>query len=226
MLPPRRHDAPARIYVETTIHAPVERVWALSQDPQEHARWDLRFGSIVAEAPGRFRYSTFGVHGLGAHAGTRERADGGATSSLRFTSPHRLSPIAEGAGYWRYVPTDGGRVRFLTGYDYEPRYRRLDRLVRPLMGWATAWSFDRLRLWAEIGQTPRRSVSLALVDVAARTLPFLLVLRRPWLLPVATLLALRPTPSRVPSARRCLRTPPDRTSATAPGQLTRIDVPR
>jgi hypothetical protein len=38
-------------------------------------------------------------------------------------------------------------------YDYRTRYggpgRSLDLIFRPLLGWATAWSFDRLRLWAE-----------------------------------------------------------------------------
>lgn len=216
-----------RIYVETRIDAPMARIWHLTQVPSNHARWDLRFGSIVATAPGRFRYSTFGVHGLGAHAGTRERADGGATSSLRFASSHRLSPIAQGSGYWRYVPTGEGGVRFLTGYDYEPRYRGLDRLVRPLMGWATAWSFDRLRLWAQTGQSPRLSLVFALLDVTARVMPVLLLAA--WSVPAAAvvaLLALRPVPCRVPSARRCLRTPPDRASASAPRQSAQLEAPR
>ncbi|MFN0090888.1 MAG: hypothetical protein ACKVWR_11560 [Acidimicrobiales bacterium] len=42
-------------------------------------------------------------------------------------------------------------MRFLTRYDYRPRWGRLGGLVdrwlfRPVFGWATAWSFDRLRL--------------------------------------------------------------------------------
>ena len=33
----------------------------------------------------------------------------------------------------------------------------LDRLgVRWLLGWMTAWSFDRLRIWAETGVPPER----------------------------------------------------------------------
>ena len=36
------------------------------------------------------------------------------------------------------------------------------------MGWATAWSFDRLRLWAETGQPPETSLTLALVHALAR----------------------------------------------------------
>uniref|UniRef100_UPI003447A0FF SRPBCC family protein n=1 Tax=uncultured Aeromicrobium sp. TaxID=337820 RepID=UPI003447A0FF len=148
------------IYVETLVNAPLERVWALTQDPAQHARWDLRFGRIEPQASEkgarRFTYSTFGVSGTGVHVGDRWRETGGATSSLRFASPHVLSPIAEGAGYWRYEP-QAGALRFLTGYDYRARYRRIDRVFRPLMGWATAWSFDRLRLWAERDQSPARS---------------------------------------------------------------------
>ena len=159
------------IYVETLVNAPLERVWALTQDPAQHARWDLRFGRIEPQASEkgarRFTYSTFGVSGTGVHVGDRWRETGGATSSLRFASPHVLSPIAEGAGYWRYEP-QAGALRFLTGYDYRARYRRIDRVFRPLMGWATAWSFDRLRLWAERDQSPARSLALALGDVAAR----------------------------------------------------------
>jgi uncharacterized membrane protein YphA (DoxX/SURF4 family) len=44
-----------------------------------------------------------------------------------------------------------------------------DRLVfRPLMGWATAWSFDRLRLWLEEGLDPIRAARQALVHGIAR----------------------------------------------------------
>jgi hypothetical protein len=60
------------------------------------------------------------------------------------------------------VPTDVG-TRFSTGYDYETRFgvvgRAIDGLLfRPLLGWATAWSFDRLRLWLEAGLTPEASL--------------------------------------------------------------------
>lgn len=62
-------------------------------------------------------------------------------ASRRCASRHPLSLLAEGSGYWRYVPGPDGTVRFLTGYDYRPRWGRagalVDRLVfRPLMGWA------------------------------------------------------------------------------------------
>ena len=63
------------------------------------------------------------------------------------------------------MPVDG-RVRFLTRYDYETRFgpvgRLVDRLIfRPLIGWATAWSFARLRLWLEDGIDPGVSASVA-----------------------------------------------------------------
>jgi hypothetical protein len=50
-------------------------------------------------------------------------------------------------------------TRFITGYDYEPFGGRagalLDRLViRRFVWWMTAWSFDRLRIWAETGRPP------------------------------------------------------------------------
>jgi DoxX-like family len=69
------------------------------------------------------------------------------------------------------VPTDDG-VRFLTRFDYLTRWGRLgervDRMVfRPLFGWATAWSFDRLRLWLEDGSPPERTRDQAIAHAVA-----------------------------------------------------------
>src|SRR4051794_41500894 len=91
--------------------------------------------------------------GAGESVGAKDATDGSRTSALRFWSDDHRSLIREGSGYWRYVPTPDG-VRFLTSYDYRTRFggvgRVLDRLIlRRLLGWATAWSFDRLRLWLE-----------------------------------------------------------------------------
>ncbi|MEO6501043.1 MAG: SRPBCC family protein [Jatrophihabitantaceae bacterium] len=152
------------IYVETSIHADLERVWRLTQDPDLHPRWDLRFSKITptgttADGADRFRYELHipghRLAGTGISLGERRRADGTRTSALRFSTADRLSPLGEGRGYWRYVQTPTG-VRFLTGYDYHPGWGRLaDAIgIRWLLGWMTAWSFDRLRIWAETGQPP------------------------------------------------------------------------
>jgi hypothetical protein len=75
------------------------------------------------------------------------------------------------------VPNKDG-VTFLTWYDYETRFgapgRVIDRLIfRPLMGWATAWSFDRLRLWIERGIAPAASLRACVLHGLARlTLAF------------------------------------------------------
>ncbi len=105
------------------------------------------------------------MRGTGESVGEREGETGARTSALRFWSDDPRSLIRSGSGYWRYVPTGDG-IRFLTRYDYEPRFgaagRVFDRLAfRPLLGWATAWSFDRLRLWLEEGIEPERSRRLA-----------------------------------------------------------------
>jgi hypothetical protein len=170
---PLRGKAAAPLWVETTIRAPLERVWELTQTPEEHVRWDLRFSRIVpvADLPGggwRFRYERslpgHVITGTGTSLGERERPDGTRTSALRFDTADRLSPLRDGRGYWRYVPVDGG-VRFVTGYDYEPGFGRLlDRLLRPAVLWMTAWSFDRLRIWGETGTPPE---SWPLVSVLA-----------------------------------------------------------
>lgn len=41
-------------------------------------------------------------------------------------------------------------------------------MFRPLIGWATAWSFDRLRLWIDRGVPPEVSMRMALIHGLAR----------------------------------------------------------
>ena len=176
----------ASIYVECPIRAPIERVWTLTQTPELHGRWDLRFSSIAylpraAGEPQRFRYETrlglgLKISGTGETVGEANRPDGTRTSALRFGSDEPLSLIREGSGYWQYEPRDG-LVLFRTRYDYEVRHgllgRLADRAFRPLIGWATAWSFDALRLWAEADVRPEESRGFALVYLVARgTLAF------------------------------------------------------
>jgi hypothetical protein len=91
---------------------------------------------------------------------------------LKFWSSDPKSLIKEGSGYWRYVPVPGG-VKFLTWYDYRTRFGATGRLVdrvlfRPLIGWATAWSFDRLRLWLDHGVPPRVSMRMASIHAVCR----------------------------------------------------------
>jgi uncharacterized membrane protein YphA (DoxX/SURF4 family) len=171
------------IYVEIRIQGSSDEVWRLTQTPELHARWDLRFTDIDylprpdPDQPQRFRYTTrigFGVavRGYGEAVGEKDGADGTRTSSLKFWSADWKSLIREGAGYWQYVPTDDG-LRFLTSYDYRVRFGRLghafDRVAfRPLIGWATAWSFDCLRLWVEKGIDPAVSIQRSLIHAVAR----------------------------------------------------------
>ncbi|MER7516288.1 hypothetical protein [Streptomyces sp. NPDC126499] len=240
------------LYVETRVRTDLDTLWERTQDPAEHQRWDLRFTEITylpaepgaEDGPRRFRYAVRvppfpAVAGTGVSAGERHRAGGDRVSALRFASPHPLSPLAEGSGYWRYLPQDGedvedgdeaGRgIRFLTGYDYRPRWGRFglvaDRLVfRPLMGWATAWSFDRLRLWCEHGLTPERARAHWLLELAARALLVAFCVGHPLALAAGCAAALLVPPSpRTPAARRCLRTPPDR--SRAPRLLATLERP-
>jgi hypothetical protein len=154
-----------QIYVETVIDADIERVWAATQDPAQHVRWDVRFSSITPDASDASGISRFSyvrrsvvhdIHGTGVSIGERRGRDGARTSALRFATDDALSPIRAGRGYWRYVPLDDGRTRFLTGYDYDSGWGPLDLVVRPLLGWVTAWSFDRLRIWLERDEPPER----------------------------------------------------------------------
>ncbi|MFF2786700.1 hypothetical protein ACFVT6_08000 [Streptomyces sp. NPDC058049] len=228
------------LYVETGIRVGMDELWERSQDPAQHQRWDLRFTSIgylprAEGEPQRFRYATrvlpfLSVDGTGISAGERHRADGTRVSALRFASEHPLSLLAEGSGYWRYVPGPDG-IRFLTGYDYRPRWGRFgalaDRLVfRPLMGWATAWSFDRLRLWCERGTTPGLALARAIGESALRVLLSVAALvyapLPAALFVLAAALLLPPLPG-TPAARRCLRTPPGRTPASEPRLLSTLE---
>lgn len=216
------------IYVECRIRGTMDDVWRVTQTPELHERWDLRFTSIAyaprandAE-PQRFRYSTrigFGIEieGWGETVGERA-ADGVRTSALKFGSDDWRSLIRAGSGYWKYEQV-GEEVRFITAYDYEVRWgeigRAFDRLIfRPLMGWATAWSFDRLRLWVETGLEPHQAGRQALIHgLAAAAATFVWT----WqgmtafgpvtlnvLLAVVAAIGLLSLPDR-PSARRCRR---------------------
>ena len=157
------------IYVEIFIHADLDDVWRVTQTPELHTRWDLRFTDIRylprtdPSVPQRFLYETrlgFGlrIQGEGETIATHVGAAGARTSSLRFWSDDPKSLIRVGSGYWQYIPEPGG-VRFLTRYQYATRFGLIGRVLNaavfePLLGWATAWSFDRLRLWLEDGLDP------------------------------------------------------------------------
>jgi hypothetical protein len=173
----------AGIYVEILIHSSVDEIWRRTQVPGLHELWDLRFTEIhylpkqSEGEPQRFRYATrigFGlnIHGDGESTGTREDSTGLRTSALKFWSPDPKSLIKEGSGYWQYIPSPGG-VRFLTWYDYQTRFGALGRMIdriffRPMIGWATAWSFDRLRLWIERDVPPQISFRMAFIHACAR----------------------------------------------------------
>ncbi len=149
------------IVIETQIQTAFAPLWEATQYPERHQRWDMRFSTIQYSAPcepphpQQFIYTTrigFGlsITGMG-ETSTRTLDDGRTISALSFWSNHPLSLIRQGAGYWLYQPTSAG-MHFLTRYDYQTRFGMLgqiiDRLLfRPLIAWATAWSFDRLRLW-------------------------------------------------------------------------------
>jgi hypothetical protein len=181
------------IYVEIPIRGSIDELWEKSQNPQLHQRWDLRFTQIEylprhADEPQKFLYRTrigFGlkIDGQGESTGTRDGDSGERTSSLKFWSDDSKSLIKTGSGYWKYVPELRGEragpeglpyaIRFFTWYDYETRFGALGKLIdrsifRPLIGWATAWSFDRLRLWMEKDIPPEASRDRAIMYTLSR----------------------------------------------------------
>lgn len=239
------------LYVETVVRVPADLLWQVTQDPAQHQRWDLRFTEITYDrppAPGepqRFVYAIrlgprwlplARVAGTGTTLGERWRDDGTRTSALRFASSDPRSPLLDGSGWWRYVPTADG-VRFLTGYDYRTRWGRVGEVVdrhafRPWMGWATAWSFDRLRIWLEDGIPPEVSRRRAVTDAAGRAaavaVPVMLLRRRSGaaaalggLVGLVAAVAV-PAPRGVPRARRCLRRAHDALGQRSPAVAARL----
>lgn len=175
------------IYVEILIRGSMNDLWRKTQEPELHQRWDLRFSQIeylprLPRGAQKFLYSTrigagLKINGEGESTGERD-SSGERTSALKFWSKDRKSLIEEGSGYWQYTPCESG-IRFLTSYDYRTRFgvigKIIDRFVfRPLIGWATAWSFDRLRLWIEQDIPPEISRDRALIHSLTRlTLGFI-----------------------------------------------------
>lgn len=164
------------IYVEIFIRGEMDDLWQKTQEPRIHQRWDLRFSEIeylprAAGEPQRFLYATrigagLRIEGAGESTGERDDELGRRSSALKFWSDDAKSLIETGSGYWKYITAESGIV-FLTWYDYRTRFgilgRTVDRLCfRPALGWATAWSFDRLRLWIEDGISPEVSRACAL----------------------------------------------------------------
>jgi len=177
------------IYVELDIAADMDRLWTHTQDPRLHREWDLRFTEIAylprerPDDPQRFLYRTrigFGlaVSGTGESRASLVPRTGERLSTLAFGSGQRLSLIRRGGGYWRYRPNGNG-VTFSTKFDYETRFgligRLFDRLLfRPLFGYATAWSFDMLRIWLERGIAPAVSLQRAAVHYVCACILMLL----------------------------------------------------
>ncbi|MDQ0256834.1 hypothetical protein J2S74_004256 [Evansella vedderi] len=166
------------IYVETKINGPLETIWKYTQEPKLHERWDLRFSSITylpkEGSIQPFLYKTnigFGISivGEGRSRGKKELSDGSRVSSLEFGTEQKLSLIKKGSGFWKYEPEEGG-IRFYTKYDYSTRFGALgtiiDRLIfRPMIGWATAWSFDAMKLWIEKQIPPEQSFRRLLTHI-------------------------------------------------------------
>jgi hypothetical protein len=154
----RASPRPKPIHVSVEIPAPIERVWAITQDPELHPRWDRRFdrieilgGAIATGTEMLYEKTILGVTilGVGRYQLHRPPSSGArAQSTFAFGSDDRRSLIAHGVGLWRYRAR-GGRTVFSTSYTYAVRWgifgRIFDRLVfRPLFKWETERSFRRL----------------------------------------------------------------------------------
>lgn len=167
------------IYVQTEMETRMDELWKYTQDPMLHTEWDARFTEISYlekqdDEPQRFLYKTkigFGIEiaGEGESVGQLRKETGERISSLKFWTDSKLSLIKVGRGYWKYTP-NGEKIYFETQYDYETRFGSVGRMVdsyifRPLLGWATAWSFDALKLWLERGLHPRLLIRKSIIHL-------------------------------------------------------------
>ncbi|GAF12441.1 LOW QUALITY PROTEIN: hypothetical protein JCM19045_1638 [Bacillus sp. JCM 19045] len=161
------------IYVETFIKSELDTVWMYTQEPDLHQQWDLRFSDITyipkeePDAPQQLPTKQISVFvRLKAQVRVASREEKRKALILEVLADHPLSLIDNGGGYWKYIEHDGG-VQFMTQYNYQTKWgpvgRIIDLIFKPLMGWATAWSFDALRLWLEKGIPPALSVSRSLI---------------------------------------------------------------
>ncbi|MDK7489040.1 DoxX-like family protein [Bacillus paranthracis] len=157
------------IYVSAEMNTTMEKLWEYTQEPHIYTEWDARFTEIsyVEKKEGelqKFLYKTkigFGLEiaGEGESIGEIRKETGERISSLKFWTENQLSLIQIGRGYWKYTPRKE-HIHFETQYDYDTRFGRIGNVIdfymfRPLLGWATAWSFDALKLWLEKGLHPR-----------------------------------------------------------------------
>ena len=165
------------IYVQTNIETDMDTLWTYTQNPDLHTEWDARFTEITylpkqENEPQPFLYKTkigFGLEiaGTGESVGEIQKDTKERISALKFGTDSRLSLIRSGRGYWKYKQ-ENDEISFETQYDYETNFGKagqvLDRFCfRPLLGWATAWSFDALKMWLEKGYHPRLLIKKTLV---------------------------------------------------------------
>ena len=146
-------------------------LWTATQQPEHHQRWDVRFGRITyldhvdGEAQ-QFTYATTVAPGV-TIAGTGEVTRGPITSGrnpmVGAQVLGRRPPFHHQVGR-RLLAIHPDRRRCPVPHPIRlptavgPVRRRIDKaMFRPLFGWATAWSFDRLRLWLEDDIPPEQS---------------------------------------------------------------------
>ncbi|MDQ0269746.1 DoxX-like family protein [Cytobacillus purgationiresistens] len=159
---------PKPIYVETEIHTSIEKLWEATQTPSLHEQRDIRFSSItyLPKKEGEEQHFSYKrslgplieIEGWGVSAGSYDSKNGTRSSSLHFGANTSLSPIKEGKGYWKYSPRQEN-VNFITQYNYEVPFGKIGGffdaiLIRPMIGWGTALSFDVLKNWLEKGESP------------------------------------------------------------------------
>ena len=174
------------IYVEIPINTTIDNVWDASQKPDMHEQWDLRFSSITylpkeEGEPQSFTYSRT----VGPFIKSK---DGGKVSApfIKRMDPELLlyileringSPLSVKDGVIGNMNNRRNGVKFLTQYDYDVNFGRAGKIAdkfifRPLIGWATALSFDVLKRWLEKGEAPRsqyiRFFSTYLITVSVR----------------------------------------------------------
>jgi hypothetical protein len=140
------------------IGAPIDAVFALTQDPSRRKEWDFRITGaklLNAERPNKgVRMRSEGRFG-GAFAVEMEYVafEPGRGSAVKVVRAEGL-PFIRGGGSWKYENLGEGRCRFRTTLQMFPADRPLSKLadrwvLEPFLAWMTRKSLRALKAVAE-----------------------------------------------------------------------------
>ncbi|WP_123043108.1 SRPBCC family protein [Cohnella candidum] len=148
----------ARCEMAVEIDAPVETVWALTQNAGRRPEWDYRILKVTllnAESPDTgVKLRSEGKMGRRFHLDMEYVAfEPNRRSAVKMLKIAGM-PFAGGGGSWRYEAIAPGKSRFQTTIQMNPKPSAImrwadKRLLEPMLKWMTKRSLNQLKLVAE-----------------------------------------------------------------------------